>query len=106
MHTRGALAWVLRTGGLLAVGGILAACSNAATSVAPPAAPTAAAPPEATVPPEPSGDPVRGGLLYDTWWVVLASEQEGGDGQEAQGPSNDHPLWSTQSTNTRTGSDT
>jgi thiosulfate dehydrogenase len=42
------------------------------------------------------GDPVRGGLLYDTWWVVTGADQ----------PAEDHPLWATQTTNTRTGADT
>jgi thiosulfate dehydrogenase len=46
------------------------------------------------------GDPVRGGLLYDEWWVVVA------DDHEAKAPEGDHPLWATQSTNTRSGADT
>ncbi len=37
-----------------------------------------------------------GGLMYDKWWVVLGIEA----------PPGDHPLWSTQTTNTRTGEDT
>ena len=35
--------------------------------------------------PELSGDPVRGGLLYDTWWVVLAEEAEAEE-HEHEGP--------------------
>ena len=38
-----------------------------------------------------------GGLAYDKWWVAITGAQE---------PQGDHPLWSTQSTNTRTGSTT
>ncbi len=42
------------------------------------------------------GDVVRGGLMYDKWWVVV----------EADTPSDDHPLWATQDSNTRSGADT
>ncbi|MEW6578628.1 MAG: c-type cytochrome [Chloroflexota bacterium] len=45
---------------------------------------------------EPQGNPVTGGLLYDKWWTVTG----------ADAPVGDHPLWATQSTNTRTGADT
>jgi mono/diheme cytochrome c family protein/ribosomal protein L37AE/L43A len=41
-------------------------------------------------------DVVDGGLTYDKWWVVT----------DATAPTADHPLWDTQSSNTRTGSDT
>jgi thiosulfate dehydrogenase len=37
-----------------------------------------------------------GGQLYDTWWEVIGAEE----------PSGDQPLWGTQTTNTRTGTDT
>lgn len=37
-----------------------------------------------------------GGLLYDKWWDVLGLDA----------PTDDQPLWATQSTNTRTGADT
>jgi thiosulfate dehydrogenase len=37
-----------------------------------------------------------GGQLYDQWWAVL--------GMDA--PTDDQPLWATQSTNTRSGADT
>jgi len=60
---------------------------------APAASPTAV---PATTAPELTGDPVRGGLLYDEWWAVTGAE----------GPSTDQPLWKTQTTNTRTGADT
>lgn len=46
--------------------------------------------------PELSGDPVRGGLLYDNWWGELQIDP----------PAGDHPMWALQSTNTRTGGDT
>jgi thiosulfate dehydrogenase len=37
-----------------------------------------------------------GGLLYDKWWTVLGVDA----------PTEDQPLWATQSTNTRSGADT
>ncbi|MCP4248432.1 MAG: hypothetical protein GY778_15400, partial [bacterium] len=43
-----------------------------------------------------TGDPIRGGLLWDKWWVVNG----------APAPGTDHPLWARQVTNTRTGSTT
>ena len=54
------------------------------------------------------GDMVRGGKLYDTWWVVLASEEQGEEGHDfaMQAPTTDQPLWATQSTNARTGAET
>ena len=39
---------------------------------------------------------VEGGVLYDKWWNAIGVEK----------PEDDHPLWSTQSTNTRSGADT
>lgn len=45
---------------------------------------------------EANGNPVRGGLLYDQWWAVTGAEA----------PTEDHPLWATQDTNTRSGPDT
>ena len=42
------------------------------------------------------GDPLRGGLLYDKWWVVVGVDA----------PETDQPLWATQSTNERSGEDT
>ena len=39
---------------------------------------------------------IQGGLLYDKWWVVVGADE----------PTTDHPLWATQSTNTRSGKDT
>lgn len=55
------------------------------------------------------GDVVRGGLLYDQWWSVDL-EEEHEDEHEHEGseaaPDTEHPLWATQSTNERTGSDT
>ena len=66
-------------------------------------------PPQPTTPAEPAleGDPVRGGLLYDMWWVVIA-ERENAEALEgaASEPEGDHPLWATQTTNTRSGADT
>lgn len=39
----------------------------------------------------------RGGLLYDKWWVVI---------DESSPTTNFDPIWSTQTTNTRSGADT
>jgi thiosulfate dehydrogenase len=39
---------------------------------------------------------IQGGLLYDKWWTVTGADE----------PTTDHPLWATQSTNTRSGKDT
>jgi thiosulfate dehydrogenase len=88
---------------------LVAGCGpSAATTTAPPtsppptAAPPTPAPPTATtaptdVPaPELEGDLVRGGLMYDNWWKAA----------EVDAPTGDHPLWKTQTTNTRTGLDT
>jgi thiosulfate dehydrogenase len=94
--------------GLLAAG-----CASAATTEAPEEAPEPTSPPEEAPPPEPGleGDVVRGGLLYDKWWVT-AAESEGDehdhdeDGHEGEPPEGDHPLWATQSSNERSGGDT
>lgn len=77
----------------LGLGLILAACQ--------PATPQPTVPPPPPIPsstplPDLTGDPVRGGLLYDKWWVILGVDK----------PSTDQPLWQTQATNTRTGGDT
>lgn len=45
---------------------------------------------------ESEGSVSTGGLLYDRWWTIA----------EVDEPENDQPLWATQTTNTRTGSDT
>lgn len=39
---------------------------------------------------------IQGGLLYDNWWSVTGGDE----------PTTDHPLWATQSTNTRSGGET
>jgi len=92
----------------------LAACSSGAEETqAPPPPPTAAPaeaeptePPAAEEPteaapaeepaPELIGDSLRGGLLYDKWWTPTGLDA----------PEEDHPLWATQDTNTRSGKDT
>ncbi len=51
---------------------------------------------EAPIPPSLSGDPIRGGLLYDEWYKVLGVDA----------PEGDQPLWATQTTNTRSGGTT
>jgi thiosulfate dehydrogenase len=69
-----------------------------ASPTLPPPAPTAthAPAPTPTEVPQLSGDLVRGGLLYDKWWEELGIDA----------PSEDHPLWKLQTTNTRSGADT
>jgi len=42
-----------------------------------------------------TGESVRGGQLYDKWWAVA----------DVDSPDGDHPLWATQDTNTRSGTD-
>src|SRR3990172_5325894 len=69
---------------------ILAACQTATP------APTATPVPSPMPLPELTGDPVRGGVLYDQWWKVTGVEA----------PTADQPLWQTQTSNTRTGADT
>ena len=41
-------------------------------------------------------NPTQGAQLYDKWWVAAGTTE----------PTTDHPLWSTQNTNTRMGADT
>ena len=79
---------------------------SATPTATPAAAPTS--PPAPTLPPAPelSGDPVRGGLIYDMWWSVPAAEEGEAESHEAEGPTTDQPLWKTQTTNTRAGADT
>ena len=116
----------LMIGALLVIAGLLlASCGGAqpdAETQAPgqvsePTSPPAEteSPQEPAAPPEPelAGDAVRGGLLYDKWWVVIAEEEEeehvhADEHAEEAGhaPEGDHPLWATQSTNTRSGTDT
>ncbi len=58
-----------------------------------------------TAPPDNGGDTdmgfanasaARGGAMYDKWWAVNGAEE----------PTEDHPRWAAQDTNTRTGSAT
>lgn len=71
---------------------VLAACGGKATPP-PTQAPVVTEPP--TLPPL-SGDPIRGGLLYDEWYKVIGTDA----------PEGDQPLWATQTTNTRSGGTT
>jgi len=78
---------------------VVAACGGQATEA--PAAAEAPAMTEAPVaateaPVALSGDPIRGGLLYDDWVKVLGVEP----------PAENQVLWATQTTNTRSGKDT
>ncbi len=72
------------------------AAQPAATTVPQPAATKPAATTAPTTATKLNGDVVRGGVLYDQWWEVI----------EAKVPPGDHPLWKTQTTNTRKGADT
>jgi len=95
----------------------LIGCSTAEPTAAPTEAPPPTeAPAEADEPQAAEdigleGDPVRGGLLYDEWWVV-AGEAEGDEHDHedhesvSNAPEGDHPLWATQTTNERSGTDT
>ena len=104
MNKRSVLFSVLALLGSVAL--VLAACQPSSpepTATSAPAAPAAqpteakAPPTKAPAPTEPPpelvGDPIRGGLLYDKWWAVLGVDA----------PTEDHPLWATQTTNTRSG---
>ncbi len=76
----------------------LTACNGDSTTAAPAAPPTS--PPPTDAPPEPtevvlSGSVSNGGKAYDKWWVVGGADE----------PSEDQPLWATQSTNERSGKD-
>ena len=76
---------------------VVAACGGQATEA--PAVVVTDAPvvaTEAPAMPELSGDPLRGGQLYDEWTKVLGVDA----------PEGDQPLWATQTTNTRTGAGT
>ncbi len=55
--------------------------------------------PPGVVPDEPASveSIVRGALMYDKWWTVV---------EDAIEPTEDHPLWALQDTNTRSGSTT
>lgn len=95
--------WFMLTGVLLIAAAILAACGGkpAPATQAPkpteaPKATEAPKPTEEPAAPELSGDPIRGGLLYDHWIKVL----------DVDAPEGDQPLWATQTSNTRTGTDT
>ncbi|MFQ5923054.1 MAG: c-type cytochrome, partial [Anaerolineales bacterium] len=74
---------------------ILAGCATA-TAEPPEGEPPTSAPDVAPPEPELTGDLVRGGAMYDKWWVVI----------EAEKPAGEHPLWATQSTNERSGDTT
>lgn len=52
--------------------------------------------PDEPAEPELFGDALRGGLLYDKWWKPLGLDE----------PTEDHPLWVSQTTNERSGKDT
>ncbi len=61
-----------------------------------PSATTAAADNTGMVPTSLVGDMIRGGKLYDAWWTET----------EQDPPTDNMPLWKTQTTNTRKGSST
>ena len=77
---------------------VLSACDGTQEATPSPVPPTS--PPPTDAPPEPtevvlSGSVSNGGKAYDKWWVVAGADE----------PSEDQPLWSTQSTNERSGKD-
>jgi len=82
-------------GVLLVVAAVLVACGSKATE-APVVTQLPATEAPSEVPAELSGDPIRGGLLYNDWIKGVGVDV----------PAEDQPLWSTQTTNTRTGKDT
>ncbi|MBI5841921.1 MAG: c-type cytochrome [Chloroflexi bacterium] len=84
-------------GVLLVLVAVLAACGGNATEAPVVEQPTEA-PVVATEAPvvELTGDPIRGGLLYDEWFKVLGVDT----------PEGDQALWATQTTNTRSGGTT
>lgn len=95
--------FLVLTGLMLILVTILAACGAQPTEtvkapavVEATAAPEVIQPTEAPVVVELTGDPLRGGQLYDHWIKVL----------DVEAPEGNQPLWATQTTNTRTGTDT
>lgn len=73
---------------------LLTACGGKTPTEAPAVNPPTEAP--TSVLPALTGDPIRGGMLYYDWMEGLGLEV----------PATEQPLWSTQSTNTRTGNNT
>src|SRR3989304_140879 len=90
---------IITSAALALIGLVDVSCTT--STPAPTSAPTS---PPATAAPELKGDVVRGGLLYDTWWVAMVAEEEG-HAMEGE-PTTDQPLWKTQTTNTRSGAET
>ncbi len=95
--------FLMITGVLFVLAAILAACGGQpAPTIEPTVVVQATKTPEVIQPtdtpalPELSGDPILGGLLYDHWIKVL----------DVDTPAGDQPLWASQTSNTRTGSDT
>ncbi len=99
---------IITIGVLLALLSVLmASCASQTetpTTEAPPTeAPPTDTPADPTSPPEVDnrneliGDPFRGGNLYDNWWIYTGANVP---------TTGDHPLWATQSTNQRSGSET
>jgi mono/diheme cytochrome c family protein len=76
--------------GVLILTFALAACST------PPTPTQVQSPADGTTSPAQSIDYIYGGVLYDHWMHEL----------EVDTPAGDHPLWKTQTTNTREGTDT
>lgn len=46
-------------------------------------------------------DTAKGGKIYDKWWAAISNSAT-----TVPAPTTDHPMWSQQSTNSRTGADT
>ncbi len=79
---------------LVLISVLLVACSSETEVPADPTSPPDS--PTEHVHDELIGDSVRGGTIYDKWWVVVGADE----------PADDHPLWATQSNNERSGKDT
>ena len=77
---------------ILVVGLLAAACSQQAAPTLAPATDVPVDPPKVEI----SGSVTDGGQLYDKWWKVAGVDE----------PTEDHPLWVTQDSNTRSGDDT
>ncbi len=86
---------------------LISACQGAAPAPAPaltpPPAPVPTPPPAPVPTPPPAPEEpkasassiAKGGLIYDKWWKAVDGATE---------PTEDHPLWALQNTNTRSGS--
>ncbi len=80
----------------LAIALITAGCAQATPTEAPATSPPSTDAPAPATEIVLTGSVTEGGKLYDKWWKVAGVDE----------PTEDQPLWATQSTNTRSGADT